>query len=110
MSTYGIVLCTCPDSGAADSLARHLVESRLAACVNQVRGVRSVYEWQGNIETSDEILLVIKTRRDLYPKLETTLRALHPYELPEIIMVPIEAGSSDYLGWISEQTSLKNKE
>lgn len=110
MSDYAIILCTCPDTATADNLARHLVENRLAACVHQVRGVRSVYEWQGKIESSDEALLVIKTRRELYPKLETTIRAMHPYELPEIILVPIEAGSNDYLAWIGAQTTLKNKE
>lgn len=105
MSDHALVICSCPDSGAADSIARHLVGEKLAACVNQIRNVNSTYEWQGELQSSDEILLVIKTRPTAYPKLEAAIRKMHPYELPEVIMVPITAGLPEYLAWIDTQTT-----
>lgn len=105
MSDHALVICSCPDSGAADSIARYLVGEKLAACVNQIRNVNSTYEWQGKVQSSDEILLVIKTRPTVYPKLEAAIRKMHPYELPEVIMVPITAGLPDYLAWIDAQTT-----
>ena len=97
---YRIVLCTCPDDGSAADLARRLVENRLAACVNVLPGLTSVYGWQGQIETDREALLVVKTRADRFDDLAACIRRHHPYELPEIVAVPIEQGSSTYLQWI----------
>lgn len=99
---YCLVLCTCPDDGAAKSLAEALVRERLAACVNILPGVASVYLWQGALESSREVLLLAKTERHAYPRLESRLRELHPYELPEIVAVDIERGLPDYLNWISQ--------
>lgn len=97
---YRIVLCTCPDAGSAGNLARGLVEGRLAACVNIIPGLTSIYGWQGEVETDSEVLLLIKTRADRLDALETFLRRHHPYELPEIVAVPIEKGSAAYLKWL----------
>ena len=99
---FCLVLCTCPDADSAGKLAHALVESRLAACVNIVPGMTSVYGWQDQIETAQEHLLLIKTARaaETFVKLETLIKAHHPYEVPEIIAIPIEQGSADYLAWI----------
>lgn len=99
-----IILCTCPDRACAESLADALVIERLAACVNILPGVRSVYRWQGRVERSDETLLLIKTAGDRFDALAERIRALHPYELPEIIAVEPVGGLAPYLGWIVEQT------
>lgn len=99
-----IVLCTCPTLDAARDLARQVVGERLAACVNIVPAVTSVYRWQGQIQEDAEILLVIKTTRARYEVLEQTLRGLHPYELPEVIAVPVDRGSNEYLQWLSAST------
>jgi len=99
---YCLVLCTCPEGDAAQSLAQSLVGEQLAACVNILPGLHSVYSWQGVIESSPESLLLIKTERQAYPRLETRLRELHPYELPEIIALDIDRGLPDYLNWISQ--------
>ncbi|MFA5529366.1 MAG: divalent-cation tolerance protein CutA [Thiohalomonadaceae bacterium] len=98
---YCLVITTCPDGETAGNLARHLVEARLTACVNIVPGIRSVYQWQGELVTDHEHLLLAKTRSDTYPRLEAAIRANHPYELPEVIMVPIAQGSTDYLSWLN---------
>jgi periplasmic divalent cation tolerance protein len=97
---YQLILCTCPDAEVADKLAGALITQKLAACVNILPGVRSVYEWQGEVEISQEQLLLIKSHQDRYAAIETTLQSLHPYQLPEIIAVAIENGSPDYLKWI----------
>ncbi|HJP05251.1 MAG: divalent-cation tolerance protein CutA [Chromatiales bacterium] len=99
-----LVLCTCPDKEVAESLATGLVEAGLAACVNRVPGVVSIYKWQDKLEKDAEELLLIKTTADAWDKLEAEIRRLHPYELPEIIAVPISAGSHKYLNWIRETT------
>ena len=99
-----LVLCTCPDQEVAESLATGLVEAGLAACVNRVPGVVSIYKWQDKLEKDAEELLLIKTTADAWDKLEAEIRRLHPYELPEIIAVPISAGSHKYLNWIRETT------
>lgn len=95
-----LVLCTCPDTETARQLADRLVEGRLAACVNIVPGLESVYEWQGKVERDSEVLLIIKTRQDRYGQLEETLQQHHPYELPEILRVSLNGGLRDYLQWI----------
>ncbi len=102
---YCLVLCTCPEGETAQFLAGSLVEERLAACVNILPGMVSVYSWEGMMESSKEALLLIKTERRAYPRLESRLRELHPYELPEILAVDIERGLPDYLNWISQWLS-----
>ncbi|HUW99154.1 MAG TPA: divalent-cation tolerance protein CutA [Acidiferrobacter sp.] len=94
-----IVFSSCPEAKAA-MIATALVEERLAACVNMVVGVRSVYHWRGQLDTATETLLIIKAAAHHYDKLEQRLRALHPYELPEIVAVPIERGYKPYLDWL----------
>lgn len=96
-----LVLTTCPDTASAQIIADAVVEEGLAACVNIVPGLRSIYMWKGVRESTEEQLLLIKTTRAAYPELEQAIRALHPYELPEIIAVPLAAGLPGYLDWIS---------
>ena len=95
-----LTLCTCPDDDRARSIASALVERRLAACVNVTAPVTSVYRWDGRVETAAEVLLLVKTTRARYPALERALRDLHPYEVPEIIAVPVDRGLHDYLEWV----------
>jgi periplasmic divalent cation tolerance protein len=100
-----ILLCTCPDEPVAAELSRQLVEKGLAACVNRFPGVTSVYKWDGEMQEGTEVQLVIKTSTAASERLIDELQRLHPYELPEIIAVPITAGHGPYLEWIREQTS-----
>jgi periplasmic divalent cation tolerance protein len=95
-----VVLTTCPDEATAARIARDLVESGLAACVNRVGPVHSTFRWQGAIQDEPEVLLVIKTVIPRYSELEMRLKTLHPYEVPEIIALPIVAGAANYLGWL----------
>jgi periplasmic divalent cation tolerance protein len=95
-----IVLCTCPDRTTADVLAAAAVDGRVAACVNIVEGVTSLYLWRGAREQASEVLLIAKTTSGAYAALERLWRARHPYELPEIVAVPIATGSAPYLAWI----------
>ena len=99
-----VVLCTVPAGEIAISIARQLIQRRLAACVNVIPGITSIYRWKGSVETETEQLLVIKTRESLLDSLQQTLQDLHPYELPEIIAVPIVCGLPAYLAWIDENT------
>ena len=94
-----VVLTTCAAQSDAEQLARALVEARLAACVNILPGALSVYHWKGAIESEAECLLVIKTSRDLFPALTAEVEKLHPYELPELLALPVVAGSPNYLKW-----------
>lgn len=100
-----LVLTNLPDRDTATRLARVLVETRAAACVNILASCTSVYRWQGEIETGEEVPLLIKTRASLYPKVEQTIRAHHPFELPEIVSVPVNAGWPAYLRWVADETS-----
>lgn len=104
-SEYCVILSTCPDSASAKKIALELVKRGLAACVNSVPGVLSTYAWKGACETAEEHLLIIKTTYALYPAAEQAVLELHPYELPEIIAVPIAAGLSSYLAWIKQSTA-----
>lgn len=97
---HQLILCTCPDAATADKLARALISEKLAACVNILPGISSIYVWQGQVETAQEHLLLIKSHQDRYAAIEATLKSLHPYQLPEIIAVAIERGALDYLKWI----------
>ncbi|MFN2309176.1 MAG: divalent-cation tolerance protein CutA [Gammaproteobacteria bacterium] len=99
-----IVLCTAPDPATAEALARAMVEARLAACVNVLPGIRSIYRWQGALQSDSEALLILKTRQDRFGALAAALREQHPYELPEIIAVPVSDGLSAYLAWIDHNT------
>ena len=80
-------------------MARALVEGRLAACVNVVPGVRSFYRWKGEVDSGVEFLLIVKTSRDLFPALRAEMEKLHPYELPELLALPVVAGAENYLSW-----------
>ncbi len=99
-----LVLCTCPSQSEADAVATALLEERLAACVNRVPGIKSLYRWEGRVTHDDEILLLIKTTALRFEHLEQTIKKLHPHETPEIIAIPIIAGSAEYLRWIEEST------
>ena len=98
-----VVLVTAPE-GAAVELARALVGERLAACVNLVPGIRSIYRWKGAVEEDDEVLLVAKTRSDCVDALAERVRELHPYEMPETLALPVVGGSADYLDWLRAET------
>ncbi|WDE04557.1 divalent-cation tolerance protein CutA [Thalassomonas viridans] len=99
---YLLVLCTCPDTKAAELISRALVEEKLAACVNIMPGITSVYRWQGNVEFDTEVQLLIKTASEKYSLLEEKIKNLHPYETPEIIALNIQQGDKHYLNWITE--------
>ncbi len=101
-----LILTTAPDQETATLLAKSLVEQRLAACVNILPQVTSVYAWEGKLELSGETLLLIKSTRDNYTAVETALRARHPYELPEILAVPVEQGLQGYLDWVERCTDI----
>jgi periplasmic divalent cation tolerance protein len=102
MNDYQIVLTTCPDEVVAEKIARALVEDGLAACVNILSIDLSVYRWHNNIESEPEKLLIIKGRVTDYESIEEEIQRLHPYELPEVITVPITGGSQAYLAWLNQ--------
>ena len=99
-----IVITNAPDRAVAEKIARALIDQKLAACVNILAPCDSVYRWQGNVETATEVPLLIKTRADIYAEVEAAIKGLHPYELPEIVAVPMALGSSEYLEWINAAT------
>ncbi|NDY42973.1 divalent-cation tolerance protein CutA [Dissulfurirhabdus thermomarina] len=101
-TAYLVVTTTAADRADADRLARSLVDRRLAACVQVTGPVTSRYRWQGRVETAEEWLITAKTRADRYPALEAELSRAHPYEVPEILAVPVSAGLPAYLAWIDE--------
>ena len=98
-----VIFITAP-SGKGEELARRLVEERLAACVNVVRGVRSIYWWRGKVEVDEEDLLVVKTSADALERLVKRVKEIHPYEVPEVIALPVEHGLPEYLAWVVEET------
>lgn len=98
-----LVLCTCANRAEADRLARTLVEEQLAACVNILPGIRSIYRWEGAVEEAEEVLLLIKTTEAGFPRLRDRIFALHRYETPEVIALPISEGSGNYLAWLQSQ-------
>lgn len=100
-----LVLTNLPDRAAAEALAAQLVERRVAACVNIMPPCRSVYRWRGAVQHDEEHPLLIKTTLERYAALEQAIRAGHPYELPEIVAVPIERGLPEYLRWLAEETA-----
>ena len=101
-----LVFSSLPDQASAAKLAAVLTEQRLAACVNVQAPCTSVYRWQGKVETATEVPIFIKTTRERYPALEAAIRAHHPYELPEIIAVPLLVGLPAYLEWIHTETNI----
>lgn len=100
-----VVLITAPDADTGTRLARALVEERLAACVNLLPGVRSIYRYQGEVHDDAEVLLVVKTVRDRLAPLARRVNALHPYDLPEVLALPASGGSGAYLEWVETESS-----
>jgi periplasmic divalent cation tolerance protein len=98
---FQVVLTTCPDAAVAETIARALVEEGLAACVNILPPMRSIYRWKGRTEEASEQLLVIKIATARFPAVRDRIRALHSYELPEIIAVPVADGLPEYLAWLN---------
>ena len=106
MQEFIVIYVTAGSTSEASRLARALVEERLAACVNQIGPIQSLYRWEGKLEESVEQLLIIKSRKDLFPALEKRVRELHSYSVPEIVALPIIDGSPDYLRWLGEQVAV----
>ena len=102
-----VVLSTCPDPETARGLAADLVENGLAACVNIVPGIQSVYRWQGDIEQDSEVLIIIKSVERRWQDLHRGIRSAHPYETPEIVGLPVQQVNPDYLDWVEKSCSLK---
>jgi periplasmic divalent cation tolerance protein len=100
-----VVFVTAPDAACAERIARALVEERLAACVNRVSGLRSLYHWEGELQDDSEVLLIAKTRRDRVADLAKRVSALHPYALPEVIALPVVGGSDAYLDWVRSEST-----
>lgn len=105
-----LVLTNLPDSASARRMAEALIENRAAACVNILAECNSVYRWQGKVDSSTEVPLLIKTTQDAYPRLEAIIRSNHPYELPEIIAVPVDNGFPGYLKWVAQETQMPENE
>lgn len=105
-----VVLCTCPDRETARRLAFDLVEGGLAACVNLVPGLTSIYRWEGRTEESEECLMIAKTSTAGFERLRDRVVDLHPYELPEIVAVPVTDGLPEYLDWVTESTAGETRE
>lgn len=101
---YLLVFCTFPNADEARQIGTQLIELQVAACVNLVPKVESIFRWEGKIKTEPEVLALIKTTVNNYKELETRIQKLHPYQTPEIVAVSIDQGSNAYLGWISEVT------
>jgi periplasmic divalent cation tolerance protein len=110
MTEYLFILTAVPDENKARTIAAHLVESKLAACVTVSAAARSVYRWEGKLREDREYVLFIKTKASLFKELEAALKAVHPYAVPEIIALPIVKGSRAYLDWIAKETKVKEAE
>ena len=104
-NNYLVVLCSCPDVASAGQLADTLVEERLAACVTRLPGATSVYHWEGSVHRDPEVLLIIKTTAGRLATLTARIESLHPYEVPEVIAIPVAGGSERYLGWVGQTVS-----
>lgn len=99
-----VVLVTARDKTEAERIARHLVEHKLCACVNIVSPVNSLFRWDNKLDSSEEAMLIIKTKKTLFKKLEEAVKSVHSYEVPEIIALPVVAGSKKYLDWVKAST------
>jgi periplasmic divalent cation tolerance protein len=104
MSDAILVITNLPDEAAAQALAERIITERAATCINQLAACRSTYRWQGKIETAHEVPLLIKTTTSAYSRLEKLILDAHPYELPEIIAIPISGGLPAYLNWVSKES------
>ena len=104
-----VVLTNLPDRDSAQRMAHSLIENQAAACVNILSECSSVYRWQGKVESASEVPLLIKTTRSAYPRVEELIRAQHPYELPEIIAIPVSAGLPAYMAWVANETQAERK-
>ena len=102
---YIVVYVTAPNIETAHKIAETLVEKRLAACVNIIPKINSIYWWEGKIERDEEVLLIIKSRREIFEKLSMAIKEIHPYNVPEIIALPIIKGNKEYLEWINGETT-----
>ncbi len=102
---FVIVVVTVPPGGTGDTIAEALVERRLAACVNRIPGVRSVYRWEGKVHRDEEEMLLLKTARTDLDEVEHVVEKLHPYDVPEMVVVPLEGGSASYFEWLAANTS-----
>jgi periplasmic divalent cation tolerance protein len=105
-----VVYCTVPDASAADAVAGAVVGARLAACVNVVPGLTSIYRWKGKIERDSELLLLMKTTAGRLDALTAAVKAAHPYDVPEVLAVPAAGGSADYLRWVADETAAEVEE
>lgn len=108
MSDYFVIYVTCPDFETAEKLGSYMVSNRYAACVNIVPSVKSIYWWEGEVQKEDEVLLIFKTKAELFSVFEENIKKHHAYSVPEVIAVRVEAGNREYLSWIEKETiSLK---
>lgn len=101
MTDFQIILCTCSDREQAERIAHRLVELHLAACVNILPGVHSIYRWQGGVESAAEVLMLIKTRAAHSNEVQSTITSLHSYEVPEFLVLSVTGGSEPYLAWLN---------
>ncbi|MCX7679339.1 MAG: divalent-cation tolerance protein CutA [Spirochaetes bacterium] len=99
-----VILCTVPNEVVAENIARMLVENKIAACVNIVPNLVSIYSWKGQVCRDSELLCIIKSKAELFEKIETAIKSVHPYEIPEIIALPIIKGHAPYISWIYDVT------
>lgn len=99
-----VVYITAPDENEAVKISNALVSEKLAGCINMIKGIRSIYQWQGKIEDEPEVLLIVKSRRHLFERLKNRVKELHSYSVPEIIALQVIEGSEDYLKWLKEVT------
>jgi periplasmic divalent cation tolerance protein len=104
MKEFIVIFVTCSSSQEAEKIGNFLVENRLAACVNVIPEVKSIFFWKGKISQEKEVLLIAKSRMDLFDSIQKEIKRLHSYEIPEIIALPVEAGSEEYLEWIRQET------
>ncbi len=104
---YHVIYCTCPNNAVANAISKLLVQNKLAACVNILPNITSIYEWRGELQRDQELLLLIKSRSDKFEELKQAIIKLHPYELPEIIAVSIDNAVPNYLNWINESLDTK---
>jgi periplasmic divalent cation tolerance protein len=104
-----LALSTCPNEVTAQQIAEHLVNERLATCVNRLPGMQSTYVWNGQLQNDSETLLMIKTTAARIPELEARLKALHPYELPELVVLPVTGGNEAYLEWVRQGVAVKEE-
>lgn len=102
--SYSILFIACPNLKSAKRISQHLLKEKLVACVNILPVIKSEYWWKGKIESHSEVLMIVKTKTDLYQHVEKEVKKLHPYTVPEIISFEIDRGNKDYLNWISEAT------